>query len=102
MSDNKYITFKREDWDSMHERHASIYHNTLKALEDEALEDAVVIRTQDAFAAAALHTYANSIAVAARCIGELAPSTSQRLQKIADYFHERAVEASDVKTKLPD
>lgn len=99
--DNKYITFKREDWEEF--ANTTRYSNNFRDFEREsALGDSVVIRTRDAFAAAALHTYANSIAVAARAIGELAPGTRDRLQSIADYFHERAVEASDVTTHLPD
>lgn len=101
MSDQKYITFKREDWKEFSK--TTQYSDGFRRFEEaHVLEDAVVIRTQDSFASAALHTYANSIAVAARAIGELAPSTSARLQGIADYFHERAVEASDTHTKLPD
>lgn len=102
--DNKYIVFKREDWETIVDDFYVIKDKNKMNdwVRKTQLLDAVVIRTRDAFAAAALHTYANSIAIAARVLGELAPATRDRLQSIADYFHERAIEASDVKTKLPD
>lgn len=101
MSD-KYITFKREDWEAMPDSIRNIYQNTLDTMAKKEIMDAVVIRKQDAFAGPALHTYAGSIGVAARAIGELAPSTRDRLQKIADYFHGQAVEADELQGKLPD
>lgn len=102
MVDDKYITFKRADWDKFISSARMITAIDMREFENYTLDDAVVIRTRDTFAAAALHTYANSIAVAAKCIGDLMPDVSQRLQKIADYFHTRAYEADDTKSQLPD
>lgn len=100
--DNKYITFKREDWEAFPSHIRNVYANTLQDMEKKAVPDAVVIRRKDAFASAALHTYANSIGVAAKCIGMLSPDVSKRLLTIADYFHEQAVLSDDTDTKLPD
>ena len=100
--DGKYIVFKREDWDNMPQQIRGVYENHLNEMARKAVPDAVVIRRQDAFASAALHTYANSIGVAAKCIGMLSPDVSKRLMGIADYFHEQAIEADDTDTKLPD
>lgn len=105
-TDNKYVVFKREGFFEFVERlrdepphqHAQI----LSTLPDYALKDAVVIRLRDSFASPALHAYANCIATSARAIGELAPSTRDRLLSIADYFHTRAVEADEIVSKLPD
>ena len=99
----KYITFKREDWDQLCTGGQSIYPQRLSEIgRQKEVDDAVVIRRKDAFASAALHTYANSIGVAAKCIGMLAPEVSTRLLNIADYFHTQAVLSDDTDTRLPD
>lgn len=102
MSDQKYITFKREDWDEFASGGTKYSSDIERFGLKTALPDSVVIRLQDEFASAALHTYANSISVAARAIGMHAPTTSGRLQDIADYFHDRAMESDDLEHKLPD
>jgi len=106
MTDEKYITFKREEFQEMIDDYkivGSSKENVNKWARDHALRDSVVIRLKDEFAAAALHTYANSISVAARAIGMHAPTTSKRLSEIADYFHTQAVKSDDLaEHKLPD
>lgn len=102
MADDKYIVFKREDWEDLPNEIRNLYKSNLEEMERHAVPDAVVIRRQDAFASCALHTYANSMMISARTIGELAPSTRDRLQGIADYFHQQAVIADDTVSKLPD
>jgi hypothetical protein len=105
MPDGKYITFKTADWEEFTGAIGirGFFKEQKHSIERFAVDDAVVIRRKDVFAASALHTYANSIAITARTIGELAPSTRDRLQGIADYFHEQAVLADeDPFTKLPD
>lgn len=101
--DDKYITFKLTDWHEFCEAPRSLSRSDLKTFGTEkALRDSVVIRLKDAFASAALHTYANSISVSAMCIGMLAPEVSGRLQNIADYFHRQAIKADDMESRLPD
>lgn len=105
MTDRKYVVFKAEDWDEVIAKDpdlSGLYQTMLKKIERYAIDDAVVIRRQDAFASAALHTYANSMMISAKTIGELAPSTRDRLLSIADYFHEQAVLSDDSTHKLPD
>jgi hypothetical protein len=104
MIDTKYVTFKREDLDGwVDDLRGAIYKSDVASwVERNQLRDSVVIRLRDAFASAALHTYANSIAITAKALGELAPSTRDRLQGIADYFHQRACEADEMSNKLPD
>lgn len=104
MSDQKYITFKREEWDEFASAPRGISRSDVKEFgQQKSLKDSVVIRLQDEFASAALHTYANSISVAARAIGMHAPATSKRLQDVADYFHSRAVRSDELtEHKLPD
>lgn len=97
---DKYVVFKRDEFHKIIET-THVYSMTEKLLAAE-LDNFVVIRLGDAFASAALHTYANSIAITAKTIGELAPSTRDRLQGIADYFYEQATLADDMASKLPD
>lgn len=86
--DQKYIVFKRED-----------FENTSEVLLAE-IEDAVVIRLQDIFAAPALYTYYNSIQVAMTL---LPPNERAALLPIADYFHEMATMADKTDhRKIPD
>jgi hypothetical protein len=71
------------------------------------VDDAVVIRLKDPFAAPALYSYANTIMtmleVGADMGFDLDPQEYQRMLDIADYFHERGVEAESIKGKrLPD
>lgn len=108
-ADNKYIVFKRDQFFEMMGGFlpkgdidcAPIAAEMVAASLVYSLDDAVVIRTQDPFAGPALHGYAAGIALFVR-LG--APDEdAQRLQSIADYFHERAVEADEaVDSHLPD
>lgn len=85
--DDKYIVFKREEF------FRAVLEDTLP-LEQFALKDAVVIRRRDHFAGPALHTYAACIAMVA--------TVKPELQRIADYFHEQALEADATDGKFPD
>lgn len=67
----------------------------------ELVEDAVVIRRQDKFAPPALDAYANAITMVIEA-GNLALPARQRLQQIADYFHDQAAKAWGESRKLPD
>jgi len=101
--DDKYITFKLSDWNDFMDAPRSLQRNDVKRFgEDKALKDSVVIRLRDTFASAALHTYANSIAITAKLLGDHFPTTSKNLQRTADYFHEQAIAADDTDSKLPD
>lgn len=96
MSDEKYVVFKKEEFDkflaSMHERGAG--HLPV------AIEDAVVIRRQDVFAPAALEMYASSIAIVASLMEE--GEDRDDLIKIADYFYDQSQAAWDADRKVPD
>jgi hypothetical protein len=99
--DNKYVVFKRDefrDWFCTVGDHSHGV-NVLKAV-----EDAVVIRRQDAFAPPALDAYANAITVALELIKEGVTSNPKAvaLRDIADYFHQQAALAWSVERKLPD
>jgi hypothetical protein len=99
VSDDKYIVFKRDDFDAMMVPHAMNFATAeqhFQGLTSMALNDAVVIRRQDLFAGPALHSYAAAIAIADRL------SNDSGLRPIADYFHEQAVLADAEGWKLPD
>lgn len=93
--DEKYITFDRAPFDAWQRKMAG------GDIEDiplpEPVGDAVVIRTKDVFAGPALHSYASNIwnvAEAYRFAGLV--ETADKLLPVADYFHERAVEADQI------
>lgn len=101
--DEKYIVFKRDEFNKcmnalMLEVDSSIPQDITK----RQLHDAVVIRKHDVFAGPALHTYAAGITLAASMIED--EHTRRRLNKIAHYFHESAVDADSMISdgKLPD
>ena len=109
--DGKYVVFKAKDveW-----RGGVATHFTNALTPEQVVRDAVVIRTQDAFAGPALWAYAHSIAQVAKLTREVAKDVEDevaatrlerracQLQDTADYFADRATEASDRDGKLPD
>lgn len=97
MEDNKYVVFKREDWDKAEGQEDWPWWENL-------VTDAVVIRRQDIFSAPALDAYANSIRAALAVLEhDGGPSViSGQLQDIADYFSEQAAKAWIEQRKLPD
>lgn len=88
MMDEKYVVFKKDEFEQF-------LVDCGDGCRPEALEDAVVIRTQDVYAGPALHAYAGAVLSAA----EMREGDSVRddLVRIADYFHDRAVEADDAR-----
>jgi hypothetical protein len=92
--DDKYVTFKREDF----ERH--IFGQAAARYADYELTDAVVIRRQDLFASPALATYAACIAITAQTM-PVGP-TKDALLDVGDYFERQSQLAADEGFKLPD
>jgi hypothetical protein len=70
------------------------------------VDDAVVIRLKDPFAATALHTYANTILSfmeLMRIMSALSQEEEAQLMGIADYFAQKGDESRLIKAKrLPD
>ena len=103
----KYVVFKREDWEAARAAVAAGYEavEVVHGLELEEVQDAVVIRRQDVFAAPALDAYANSIRVALEADVMMTSEANPRrkaLERTADYFHEQAVLAWETDRKVPD
>lgn len=89
VADEKFIVFKRNEWEAWADEAG---HRSYP----EDLADAVVIRTRDAFAGPALHSYAASIGVAARVISKAGRmGLAKDMLAIGDYFHARACEADE-------
>lgn len=98
-SDDKYITFKREEFlektnpSAMNMATAEIHRQELL---DLALPDAVVIRRQDLFASPALATYSSCISLVAVF------NKRDDLLAIADYFQRQSELAAEEGWKIPD
>jgi hypothetical protein len=90
----KYVVFKREEY--------------AESDEIEPLDDCVVIRLQDVFAAGALYTYANSIRTTVEILSQRSPLENrdvteiEYLNELADYFMEMAAKAESTGNKVPD
>lgn len=99
VTDEKYIVFKRKEFEALI-RDVTPGPHSARAVLEESLADATVIRGQDLFAAPALDSYANSISLAAMFM----PLGDERnyLMSVADYFHRRADESRGIAFKTPD
>lgn len=108
-SDSKYVVFHRD----YYEQWMNEWPEVNPAEEPLPIDDAVVIRLQDVFAAPALYAYAASIRTAIEIMERARAATGtpraeldgivDRLNDIADYFMEQAVKAErSEKMKIPD
>jgi len=101
VSDDKYIVFKKEEFDAWFDWLTENITDTFVAPDE--LEDAVVIRTQDLFAGPALHAYASSIAVVIEVLRQFGHvEQADSLVDVSDYLFQRAEEADAIHGKLPD
>jgi hypothetical protein len=108
--DGKYRVLKTEEWEKYRED-VSISMDPDYIMPDDPpfLDDCVVIRRQDVFAAPALDAYANAITVAISVMEasygpeDIQPNNIQSLRNLADFFHEEAEKAwHENGKKLPD
>ena len=93
-NDDKYITFKREEFLS------HLTGLTPRLFDAIEVKDAVVIRRQDFFAPGALHSYASGIALVLNMIDD--PKQRSQLLAVADYFQRQSEIAGDEAWKWPD
>ena len=101
--DEKYITFKRDEFMEVMTPQARNMVTSQMHLEEVvavAIPDAVVIRRQDKFASPCLATYAAMIGMVA--MEHPDKKTQTELLAIADYFEEQAKLAAEEGHKLPD
>lgn len=104
--DDKYVVLKKGDThDNLGASGVRCYN------EEDILEDAVVIRTQDVFAEAGLRAYAATIDSAREILRmsglpQVGGVTDAELMEISDYFLDRAAEAGIIRanfnSKVPD
>lgn len=103
----KYVVFKASEWDEEMKRYLRDQkaRGYLVPLPDE-VDDAVVMRRQDVFAAPAFRVYANSMAasmvVAAKLVAPGLHLQSETISKIARYFQEQAELSESEDRKVPD
>lgn len=99
----KYVVMKIDDWQEAWRKHFLI---TREEFEKLFLQDCIIIRRQDFFAAPALYAYANSIHVAIKAMkadpAGYNEEVVQRLSRIADYFMYEAGLAEEEGRKVPD
>jgi hypothetical protein len=91
---NKYIVFKREDFEK-----EFFNPSLINEFEKHEIKDAVIIRRQDLFASPCLLTYATMITMVAAHHPN--KKIKAELQIIADYFHQQGVLAGEEGWKLP-
>lgn len=109
MPDEKYVVVKRENFRKTDSPGVFLVE------ERHVLEDAVVIRTQDVFAAGGLSAYAHSIVAYIELLRTMpfmpqpmpnANNLAEMLQDVADYFMDQSREAEGRlargECKLPD
>lgn len=99
MQDEKYIVFKKDEFEKWFEWAADMTERL-----PDPVDDAVVIRMQDIFAAPALDAYAATIQTVIECAAYTAHDAPviKRLQPIADYFHTQAAKSWSLDRRLPD
>lgn len=112
---DKYVVLKISDWldnrqilnaaadDPHHPDPSGAVNKVIKDLDAARLDDAVVIRQQDIFAAGVLFTYAGAVQTAIEVLGQQNIPVPDELQDLRDRFFEfaSAAEASPIK-KFPD
>lgn len=101
MRNDKYVVFKRKDWDEYLSGGGDDIPNLL--------EDAVVIRPQDIFAAPGLFAYASAIQTAIDLnylqngSKSMLPVPVSKLEDLRDFFFEQAQFAQEYPSKkFPD
>lgn len=99
--DGFHMHLEGSDWDC-----APMAEEITRVANQYAIGDATVLRDQDVFTAATLHSYANSIITAielAQACGIVDLAALDHLQAKADFFHDRAVRAERFpERKVPD
>ena len=102
---DKYLVIKRSTWEVIcRDDAANDYANRslINAIAASVVPDATVIRGQDVLAGPALHGYAAGAALVVACLPKEHPDRA-KFQKVADLFHDRAVEADELgNKKVPD
>lgn len=110
MSDEKYIVFKRSDWDVLRGKLSQVEIPSIldRVLELPPVDDAVVIRLQDEFAESGLSAYAMNIQTVLDIVDPQTVGTGayRSMEITRDYFHASSLDAGEIRrrgqAKLPD
>lgn len=98
---DKYVTFKRDEFEEAKRAGSGRMYNT-----PQEVEDAVVIRRQDIFAAPAFRAYsatiASSLVVAAKIVAPGMVIHNTGLERISRYFEGQAELSEAEDRKVPD
>lgn len=98
---DKYVTFKREEFEEAKRAGGGRMYNI-----PNEVEDAVVIRRQDIYAAPAFRAYsatiASSLVVAAKIVAPGMVIHNTGLESIARYFERQAELSEQEERKVPD
>jgi len=89
VKDEKYIVFKRSDWEEASQ-------NLGSAWTPEPVDDAVVIRTRDIYAGPAFHAYAHAAMTTLEFMTEHSP-IREEIDPVVNYFLDRAEEADRIR-----
>lgn len=101
--DSKYLVIKKsdiEEWAKKYELNAP-FIDALAELEKLEVPDACVLRCQDIFVPPALDAYVSGIRIALSLSETQRGPVKERLEDIADYFHQRAMAAWHLRRRLP-
>lgn len=103
----KYVVFKRDEWEEAMNDHLQKEKSRGYPVPiPEEVEDAVVMRRQDIFAAPAFRLYAATIAsslvVAAKIVAPGMVISNTKLEDTAKYFDEQAELSEQEERKVPD
>lgn len=105
VEDSKYVTFKKSVFEDFAAELCSLDGgwSLWERIRDQRLDDSVVIRRRDIFAAPALDVYSNSMLTCVEVLREVGQTeVADNLEEKAKYFHEQAVASWDTERKIPD
>lgn len=119
--DQKYITFKRQDfYEMMGELGlppwsdgkgpdvggdldcAVLSERITQVAEERCIKDVIGLRLQDMFTSTALHAYVNAVQNAIEVLEHINAPVPEHLYSVRDYFHDLAIDSDSAPTKMPD
>lgn len=103
VQDEKYVVFKRDDWENFKRNTIFDYHPQATHGEPDPIEDATVLRPNDIFTPVALHAYVGAVQSAIEVHEVAGRPVPQALYDARDYFLDRAEEADHTGSqRFPD
>lgn len=97
---DKYIVFKREEWDELVRK--DLRFAQWGTVERLSIEDAHVIREQDLFAPGVLATYAGAVQTAIEVIEDAGVTVPTHMFHVRDHFFMASNNSAMRPRKIPD